>query len=84
MEGESVTLHTDVTKIQRDYEIEWRIISNIPAYDNDERFRDRLKLSDQTGSLTITNTRTTDSGLYKLTITTEDKESIKKFNVTVD
>ncbi|XP_026120535.1 uncharacterized protein LOC113099798 [Carassius auratus] len=87
MEGESVTLHTDITEIQRDDEIEWRFNSiriataNIPEY-NDERFRDRLKL-DQTGSLTITNTRTTDSGEYKLSIIAGNKDITKRFNVIV-
>uniref|UniRef100_A0A8C2EH03 Ig-like domain-containing protein n=1 Tax=Cyprinus carpio TaxID=7962 RepID=A0A8C2EH03_CYPCA len=88
MEGESVTLHTDVAEIQRDDEIEWRFNSiriakaNIPEYDNAERFRDRLKL-DRTGSLTITNTRTTDSGDYKVSATIKNTESIKRFSVTV-
>ncbi|KAL0160996.1 hypothetical protein M9458_044721, partial [Cirrhinus mrigala] len=87
MEGDSVTLHTDNTELQRDDEIEWRfgniriarVIGDSPTYD--ERFRDRLKL-DQTGSLTITNTKTTDSGLYKLSAISENQESIKTFSVT--
>uniref|UniRef100_A0A8C1PQX4 Immunoglobulin domain-containing protein n=1 Tax=Cyprinus carpio TaxID=7962 RepID=A0A8C1PQX4_CYPCA len=79
MEGESVSLNSDLTEIQRDDEITWKfnniMIAKISGKDNtsrlyydnaDGRFRDRLKL-DQTGSLIITNTRTTDSGEYKVT-----------------
>ncbi|KAL0160797.1 hypothetical protein M9458_044522, partial [Cirrhinus mrigala] len=90
MEGDSVTLHTDNTELQRDNEIEWRfgniriarVIGDSLTY-NDERFRDRLKL-DQTGSLTITNTKTTESGLYKLSTIRGNRESMKTFSVTVD
>ncbi|XP_016115955.1 hemicentin-2-like [Sinocyclocheilus grahami] len=91
--GDSIILHCDVNGIHTYDEIEWsfvelriarikKAIRNDPLYDNDERFRDRLKL-DQTGSLTITNTRITDSGLYQLTITIKNQETIKKFNVNV-
>ncbi|XP_077081818.1 uncharacterized protein LOC143735497 [Siphateles boraxobius] len=91
MEGDSVTLNPDLTDIQRDEEIQWRfgniriarVIMNITRYDNDERFRDRLKL-DQTGSLTISDIRNTDSGLYQLSTIIRNKEFIKRFNVTVD
>uniref|UniRef100_A0A8C1VBQ8 Ig-like domain-containing protein n=1 Tax=Cyprinus carpio TaxID=7962 RepID=A0A8C1VBQ8_CYPCA len=78
-EGESVSLNSDLTEIQRDDEIMWKfnniMIAKISEKDSksrfyedsaDGRFRDRLKL-DQTGSLIITNTRTTDSGEYKVT-----------------
>uniref|UniRef100_A0A8C1PEH3 Ig-like domain-containing protein n=1 Tax=Cyprinus carpio TaxID=7962 RepID=A0A8C1PEH3_CYPCA len=78
-EGETVSLNSDLTEIQRDDEIAWKfeniMIAKISGKDNtsrfydeytDGRFRDRLKL-DQTGSLIITNTRTTDSGEYKVT-----------------
>uniref|UniRef100_A0A673G9P2 Ig-like domain-containing protein n=1 Tax=Sinocyclocheilus rhinocerous TaxID=307959 RepID=A0A673G9P2_9TELE len=61
-----------------DDEIEWRF------GDTCTRFRDRLKLDHQTGSLSITNTRTTDSGLYKLSTITRNRESVKRFSVTVD
>ncbi|XP_043078885.1 CD48 antigen-like [Puntigrus tetrazona] len=76
MEGDSVTLNSDLTQIQSDDEMMWKydniLIAKIYGKDNksrvynesaDGRFRDRLEL-DQTGSLIITNTRTTDSGLY--------------------
>ncbi|XDV23574.1 hypothetical protein PO909_028101 [Leuciscus waleckii] len=48
----------------------------------DGRFRDRLKLDDQTGSLTITNTRTEHTGVYKLQIFAA-KLLFKTFNVSV-
>ncbi|XP_058616357.1 SLAM family member 9-like [Onychostoma macrolepis] len=54
---------------------------SITVYDDvlDERFRDRLKLDDQTGSLIITNTRTEHTGLYKL----QTNSVSKSFSLTV-
>ncbi|KAG1924858.1 uncharacterized protein LOC120493265 [Pimephales promelas] len=79
MEGDSITLNTD-TELQADDVIQWRFGSDkspiatinkgtgiFSTYDGpDGRFRDRLKLDHQTGSLTIMNTRTTDSGDYQI------------------
>ncbi|XP_043085604.1 uncharacterized protein LOC122332366 [Puntigrus tetrazona] len=76
LEGDSVTLHTDV-KLNRQDRMKWyfndtRIAQIKGDFDKvctdvkcDEKFRDRLKL-DKTGSLTITDIKTTDSGVYKL------------------
>ncbi|XP_067272668.1 uncharacterized protein [Pseudorasbora parva] len=80
MEGDSVTLNTRLTEIKDD-EILWRFGFNVIAeinkpadsftvYDDvlDGRFRDRLKLDNQTGSLTITNITIKHAGLYQLQI----------------
>uniref|UniRef100_A0A8C2FUJ4 Ig-like domain-containing protein n=1 Tax=Cyprinus carpio TaxID=7962 RepID=A0A8C2FUJ4_CYPCA len=95
-EGDSVTLHNDITEC-RDCRTVWAfgasetsLIAYIKrnkqifsTYDGpDGRFRDRLKLDHQTGSLTITNTRTEHAGLYKLLINGA-KLLTKKFNVSV-
>ncbi|XDV23747.1 hypothetical protein PO909_028184 [Leuciscus waleckii] len=96
MEGDYVTLNTDDTEIHEDEDILWTfgdensLIAKIKkkkqifsTYDvPDGRFRDRLKLDDQTGSLTITNTTTEHAGVYKLLIT-RAKKSSKIFSVSV-
>ncbi len=92
MEGDSVTLTPDLTKIQRLDLLLWRfgdkgftiaqIDGNKTSYEDYEIFRDRLQL-DQTGPLTITNIRTNHSGLYKAEINHNTGTSYIKFNVTV-
>ncbi|XP_057182682.1 uncharacterized protein LOC130549481 [Triplophysa rosa] len=93
-EGESVTLHTDV-QTHRDDLILWRfgdeglLIAKHDKEDNkssiydDGRFRDRLTLDDRTRSLIITNTKTTDTGLYKLQISSNRDTKYKTFSVSV-
>ncbi len=96
MEGDSVTLHTDDPDIQKDDQILWKfgnnsiLIAKINRQNNDSmfyddkaggRFRDRLKL-DQTGSLSITNIRTTDSGLYQVS-SSRTVTPLNTFNLTV-
>ncbi|XP_067271601.1 uncharacterized protein [Pseudorasbora parva] len=95
MEGDSLTLHTDVQTNQQD-RIKWyfnatriaqingnksKICTDVQCNEGTERFRDRLKL-DQTGSLTIMNINTTDSGLYKLQIISS-KSNDRTFSVSV-
>ncbi|XP_016387972.1 uncharacterized protein LOC107723774 [Sinocyclocheilus rhinocerous] len=93
-EGENVALDTGVSELQRDDQILWTFGSedtviakrdrNISqTADADGRFGDRLQMDDQTGSLRITNTKSTDSGVYQLQISSRNKVSYKKFRVTV-
>ncbi|XP_048035747.1 SLAM family member 5-like isoform X2 [Megalobrama amblycephala] len=97
MEGDSVTLYTDLTEIHEDEDILWKygaensLIAQISradqifsTYDDvlDGRFRDRLKLDDQTGSLTITNITTEHAGVYKLELNGA-KLTTKTFSVSV-
>ncbi|XP_048024602.1 uncharacterized protein LOC125254175 [Megalobrama amblycephala] len=92
MEGHSVILHTNLTETHTDL-IVWRFgdkgvllakfdveINKTTLSDADERFRDRLQL-DETGSLTITNTRTEHAGFYEVLI--KGRESLQRFILSV-
>ncbi|KAG1946337.1 hypothetical protein F2P79_013803 [Pimephales promelas] len=96
MEGDSVTLNSDLSEIRESDEILWKsgvensLIAEInrPArkfstyYGPDGRFRDRLKLDNQTGSLTIMNITTEHEGHYELEINGAMWSS-KTFSVSV-
>ncbi|XP_058617992.1 uncharacterized protein LOC131531331 isoform X2 [Onychostoma macrolepis] len=95
MEGDSVTLNTDVTEIPEGDNIVWKygaeksLIARMNKKKQDfssdvldGRFRDRLKLDNQTGSLTITNITTQHAGCYELLISGAKRTS-KTFNVSV-
>ncbi|XP_026105676.1 natural killer cell receptor 2B4-like isoform X1 [Carassius auratus] len=92
MEGDSVTLNTDVN-LQKDDQILWmfkvnnsftRIADRQKIYIGNRTvtFRNRLQMDSQTGSMTIRNIRTEHSGLYKLQIIRDDVTS-KSFSVDV-
>ncbi|KAG1927823.1 hypothetical protein F2P79_023982 [Pimephales promelas] len=98
MEGESLTINSDLTEIKRYKWIRWifgdeniliaeiNVMNDrIAVYDDYlGRFRDRLKLNNQTGSLTITNITTEHAGDYKIKCRREgDSFSLKAFRVSV-
>nr|XP_055074121.1 uncharacterized protein LOC129453771 [Misgurnus anguillicaudatus] len=93
MEGDSVTLHADIIDILKEDHILWlfgpqgtriaEIYKHYDVCDPCESFKDGLKLDSQTGSLTITNIKITNSGLYQHEIINSDVPSNKRFNVTV-
>ncbi|XP_050951429.1 uncharacterized protein LOC127154070 [Labeo rohita] len=96
IECDSVTLHTDLTEIHEDDDILWKfgaetsLIAEISrsagifsTYSGaDGRFRDKLKLDSQTGSLTITNITSQHAGHYEVQ-KSGVKWSSKTFSVSV-
>ncbi|XP_073700522.1 uncharacterized protein [Garra rufa] len=94
LEGDSVILNSNHTEIIDEDLILWRFGYNktliaeidttgdsMAVFDDvlGGRFRDRLKLNEQTGSLTITNITTEHAGLYKL----QSNSVNKNFNLIV-
>ena len=90
MRGKNVTLYPD-TEVQRDDLILWmfgdqdNLIAQLigetgeTTYaDADERFRDKLRLNKNTGSLTVSNIT---SGPYNLQIISSERTSYRKFRV---
>ncbi|XP_051977841.1 uncharacterized protein LOC127639709 isoform X2 [Xyrauchen texanus] len=95
MEGDTATLNTDVTEIQKDDLILWafgaegiliakgdRETNETSLYGDDGRFRKRMQLDLQTGDLTIRNIRINDTGLYKVLIKGSEN-SLKRFTLIV-
>ncbi|KAL1252148.1 hypothetical protein QQF64_019944, partial [Cirrhinus molitorella] len=94
MEGDSVTLQTDVTELQKDDELEWRFsgiliatashnLSGISVWvKNDGPLKDRLQLKKQTGDLKIRNIRNTDSGQWKINIFSTRGSTSKIFYIS--
>ncbi|XP_048039266.1 uncharacterized protein LOC125264065 [Megalobrama amblycephala] len=92
LKGDSVTLNYD-TKIQKDDKIQWKFEEKLiaemtgvnrenPQWTDDE-FRDQMKLDPQTGDLTIEETRSEHTGLYKIEIKTSDYSTFRLFRLIV-
>uniref|UniRef100_A0A8C1KMX3 Immunoglobulin V-set domain-containing protein n=1 Tax=Cyprinus carpio TaxID=7962 RepID=A0A8C1KMX3_CYPCA len=96
IEGDSVTLYTNLAEIQNDDTILWlfgpkdSVISQITRkhdltlffVTDGARFRDRLQVNQKTGSLTIRNTRIRHMRQYKLSISRKNTTT-KIFEVIV-
>ncbi len=77
MEGDSVTLKSGVTDVHINDIIEWRFNGN-----SIDKSGDTLQLDSQTRDLKISNIRTTDSGLYKVKISSpRGSPPVMEFNV---
>ncbi|KAL6466531.1 hypothetical protein MHYP_G00243350 [Metynnis hypsauchen] len=91
-EGATVTLRTDLTTKNNGDVILWtfgpadtliaQLVNRNTVTLSSERFRDRLQLDRQTGSLTISNIGITDSGVYKVLIISVEISN-EHFTVTV-
>ncbi|XP_056308999.1 uncharacterized protein LOC130220783 [Danio aesculapii] len=97
-EGESVTLHTGVNDIQKHSAVVWKfdplslnafladlnITLHKSSYSAGERWRNRLKLDERTGALSISDSRTSDTGVYQLQVSSSKETYYKRFNLYID
>ncbi|XP_009294242.1 uncharacterized protein isoform X3 [Danio rerio] len=98
MEGDSVTLHANFTEIQRAELITWtfgadgiriaqinNVVNKVSIYEDalDGRFRDRLKLDEQTGSLTIADIVMKHAGVYQIQTFGGNEAPAKTFSIIV-
>ncbi|XP_055780210.1 SLAM family member 5-like [Salvelinus fontinalis] len=95
-EGQTVTLHTGLAKLQSDAKIFWifgpvsreifivesQVFRGEVITEYKGRFQGRLQLDRQTGSLTIRNLTLDDSGVYQLQVVSE-QVTYHNFSVTV-
>ncbi len=91
-EGEIIILHTGVTEIEGYDLILWKteddIVGEINKKTNrhfidEERFKGRLQLHPQTGSLIISDPRSTESGVYQLYMSSSSHTVQRTVRVTV-
>lgn len=97
-EGSSFTFPRDVADVQKYDWIKWifedttiaefnrQRSPSLEYYGNvkDGKFKDRLKMDDETRSLTITDMKSTDSGLYKLQVIVQNqKHKTRAYRLTV-
>ncbi|XP_073793444.1 uncharacterized protein si:dkey-182g1.6 [Danio rerio] len=94
-EGESVTLHTGVTDKQRYDQILWRFKdqdiaeinkgkNHVLVHDrNEEKNTIRFQLNENSGSLTISDSKSIDSGDYHLNMTSSTHSIWRTFSVNV-
>ncbi|KAI5087595.1 hypothetical protein C0J45_22084, partial [Silurus meridionalis] len=89
LEGTTITLHTGITGIQRESQIQWfygpekgeeeildkYMFKGETVTEISERFKERLQLDRTSGALTIRNISRNHSGVYLLHIHTEDLSS---------
>jgi len=94
-EGESVTLRTGVIDIKIYDQILWKfkdqliaktiqLTNQMSLYDtSDKRFKGRIQLNEKTGSLSISDSRTTDSEDYSLHMISSTSTVQRTISVTV-
>uniref|UniRef100_A0A8C2EGL5 Immunoglobulin V-set domain-containing protein n=1 Tax=Cyprinus carpio TaxID=7962 RepID=A0A8C2EGL5_CYPCA len=91
-EGEIIILHTGVNDIVGYDQILWKtedvIVGEINKKTNiydieEERFKGRLQLNEKSGSLTISDSKTKDSGVYHLNMSSSTHTLQRTISVTV-